>query len=94
MRRALSPQEIQNLATELCAWRVVENHHLHRHFKFKDFVSALDFVNRIGAEAERQGHHPNISLTWGKVEVEIWTHDLNALSDKDVALAKAIDRQS
>ena len=73
-------------------WDVVEGHHLHRKYTFPDFRTALDFVNRVGAIAEDQGHHPDISLTWGKVEITTFTHSSGGLTDKDYILAAAIDK--
>jgi 4a-hydroxytetrahydrobiopterin dehydratase len=73
-------------------WNTVDNHHLARTFTFPDFKSALDFVNRVGAIAEEQGHHPDIHLSWGKVVVETWTHSANAITDKDHKLTAAIDK--
>ena len=76
---------------ELTGWELVDGHHLHKVFKFPDFIRALDFVNRIGAAAEDQNHHPDILLAWGKVEVTLFTHTINGVSDKDYKLAAAID---
>ncbi len=74
------------------AWEIIEEHHLHRVFQFPDFKTALDFVNRVGAIAEEQGHHPDIVLGWGKAEITTWTHSSNSLTVKDFTLAKAIDQ--
>ena len=71
-------------------WDVVDNHHLHRIFKFPDFKQALDFVNKVGTIAEEQQHHPDILLTWGKVEVTTYTHTTNGLTDKDYKLAASL----
>ncbi len=71
-------------------WTSRENR-LSRSFQFPDFASALAFVNRIGAIAEQQGHHPDIHLGWGRVQVETWTHDTGGITDKDRRLAAAID---
>jgi 4a-hydroxytetrahydrobiopterin dehydratase len=76
----------------LTTWEVVDGHHLHKVFKFPDFLTALAFVNRIGAVAEAQGHHPDLLLAWGKVEVTLFTHDVGGISDKDYTLAAAIDQ--
>jgi 4a-hydroxytetrahydrobiopterin dehydratase len=61
-------------------------------FAFPDFVSALAFVNRVGEVAEHEGHHPDIYLTWGKVEITIWTHKVDGLTESDFILAAKIDR--
>jgi 4a-hydroxytetrahydrobiopterin dehydratase len=71
---------------------VVDEHHLHRTFGFSDFRQALSFTNRIGELAEEQGHHPDLCLSWGKVEVSIWTHKIDGLTESDFVLAAKIDR--
>lgn len=68
-------------------WEVVEDHHLRRAYRFKDFASALAFTQTVGAIAEAQGHHPEITLGWGKVELEIWTHKIDGLHLADFILA-------
>jgi 4a-hydroxytetrahydrobiopterin dehydratase len=77
---------------QLTGWEVVGGHHLHKAYKFPDFRQALDFVNRIGAAAEDAGHHPDLKLGWGKVEVELFTHTADGITEKDYALAATIDR--
>ena len=74
-------------------WKVVKQHHLGKTFLFPDFRSALDFVNRVGAVAEELGHHPDLHLGWGRVDVETWTHDAGGLTEKDYDLAARIDQQ-
>jgi 4a-hydroxytetrahydrobiopterin dehydratase len=73
------------------AWQVVDGHHLSREFLFPDFTAALAFVNRIGAVAEAQGHHPDIRFTWGRAAVDIWTHKIDGLTRSDFVLAAKID---
>jgi 4a-hydroxytetrahydrobiopterin dehydratase len=74
------------------AWVVLEENRLSRAFKFPNFALALAFVNRVGALAEEEGHHPDIYLSWGKVRVELSTHKIGGLSDNDFILAAKIDR--
>ena len=81
-------------ARELPGWEVVDEHHLHKAFEFPDFKKALDFVNCVGAIAEEQNHHPDISLGWGKAEITTYSHDADGLTDRDFILAAAIDRIS
>jgi 4a-hydroxytetrahydrobiopterin dehydratase len=88
----LQGDEINTLSDLLPDWEVVAEHHLRREFKFKDFREALDFVNRAGELAEAQGHHPDICFGWGKVEVTIWTHKIDGLTESDFVLAAKIDR--
>ena len=76
---------------ECSEWSVVGEHHLARTYKFPDFKTALAFVNRVGALAEEQGHHPDLLLAWGKVEITLWTHAVNGLTESDFILAAKID---
>lgn len=75
-------------------WSVVDGHHLKRHYTFPDFKTALAFVNCVGEVAEELGHHPDISFTWGRVDLEIHTHDIDGLSEKDLGLARRCDELS
>jgi 4a-hydroxytetrahydrobiopterin dehydratase len=72
-------------------WRVVNAHHIEKEYTFPDFAKALAFTNEVGAIAEEEGHHPDIYLAWGKVRITSWTHDIDGLSRKDLALAAKID---
>ena len=73
-------------------WKVINEHHITRAFTFPNFKQALDFVDRVGALAEEQGHHPDIVLKWGKVEVTMWTHKIDGLTESDFIMAAKIDR--
>lgn len=88
----LKGEDLVRLARELPGWQVVDEHHLARSFKFPDFRQALAFANRVGALAEEQGHHPDLLLAWGKVEITLWTHKINGLTESDFILAAKIDR--
>jgi 4a-hydroxytetrahydrobiopterin dehydratase len=86
-------EELRAVAAELGAgWRVVDEHHLEKEYRFADFAEALSFTNAIGAIAEREGHHPDIHLAWGKVAVTIWTHKIDGLTRSDFILAAKIDQ--
>ncbi len=89
---ALKGINLQNLHESVPEWSVLNEHHLRREFRFPDFKQALDFVNRVGAIAEEQGHHPDILLMWGKVEITLWTHKINGLTESDFIMAAKIDR--
>jgi 4a-hydroxytetrahydrobiopterin dehydratase len=88
----LGGHEIQDFIKELDGWEVVREHHLRKLYKFKDFREALEFVNRVGELAEEQGHHPDILLAWGRVEITIWTHKIDGLTESDFILAAKIDK--
>ena len=79
-------------AEQLPDWKVIEEHHLAKSFPFPDFKTGLEFVNRVGAVAEQEGHHPDLSLAWGKVGVEIYTHKIRGLTESDFVMAAKIDR--
>jgi len=68
-------------------WEVREEHHLEADFSFPDFMEALRFANRLGALAEAEGHHPEVTVTWGHATVRVWTHAIDGLSDNDFILA-------
>jgi 4a-hydroxytetrahydrobiopterin dehydratase len=87
----LDEREIARLQPEIPDWEVVDGHHLARTFTFPDFARALDFVNRVGEVAEREAHHPDIHLAWGRVRVEIWTHKIDGLTESDFILAAKVD---
>lgn len=74
-------------------WRLNAAGHLERLFTFKDFAEALAFVNRVGAVAEAEGHHPDLHLAWGKCTVELWTHKINGLTESDFFMAAKADRE-
>jgi 4a-hydroxytetrahydrobiopterin dehydratase len=83
--------EVHRLLAEPAEWTIVNQHHIVRTYKFPDFKSALAFVNRVGEIAEQQGHHPDILLAWGKVEITLWTHAVDGLTESDFILAAKID---
>jgi 4a-hydroxytetrahydrobiopterin dehydratase len=73
-------------------WQVVDEHHLAKEYRFRDFADALTFTNRVGALAEAERHHPDIHLAWGRVRLEIWTHVIDGLTESDFVLAAKADR--
>lgn len=90
--KPLKGKEITGLSIELNnGWDVINEHHLVRMFAFHDFREALDFTNSVGEIAEQEQHHPDIYLTYGKVEIKIWTHNIDGLSENDFILASKID---
>src|SRR5262249_24935753 len=87
----LQGTELHAFAAHLSFWRVIEEHHLLKAFLFPDFARALEFVNRVGAIAEQEGHHPDLGLSWGQVDVKIFTHKIDGLSENDFILAAKVD---
>lgn len=90
---ALEGDTLQLLQIKLGGnWKVVAGHHLEKEFLFPDFKGALSFTNKVGTQAELEGHHPDIYLAWGKVKITIWTHKINGLTESDFILAAKIDQ--
>ncbi len=88
----LSAEPVGELLKQVnSGWSSVRDHHLTRRLSFPDFAQALAFVNKVGALAEEQGHHPDIYLAWGKVSIEVWTHKIDGLTESDFILAAKID---
>lgn len=91
----LAGEELRSLEAQLgSGWKVVEDHHLEKEFRFPDFAKALAFTNRVGAIAEEEGHHPDIHLAWGKVRVTTWTHKIDGLTRSDFILAAKVEQAS
>ena len=89
---ALKGIELDHLLKDVPDWQIVNDHHITRTFTFPDFKQALAFTNKVGAIAEDQGHHPDILLAWGRVEVTIWTHAAKGLTESDFILAAKVDQ--
>ena len=87
----LKGEELERMRAQVNDWQAVNEHHLAKTYTFPDFRTALDFVNRVGAIAEEEGHHPDLYLAWGKVEVRTWTHKIDGLTESDFILAAKID---
>ncbi len=82
---------VAGLLKQVDGWTAEGNHHITKTHKFTDFAQALALVNRVGAIAEQQGHHPDLYLAWGKVRIDIWTHKIDGLTESDFILAARID---
>lgn len=89
----LTPAQAEGLMVELNDdWMLVDGAHLLvREFRFKDFADAMAFANKIAVVAEEEGHHPDLSIGWGSVGVELSTHAIGGLSENDFILAAKID---
>ncbi len=89
----LKSDAITELLTQLNnGWQVIDEHHLEKQYKFKDFAQALQFVNKVGQLAEQQFHHPDIYLAWGRVKLTVWTHKIKGLQESDFIFAAKADK--
>jgi len=90
---AITEQEAAVMLAELgVEWSINAKQHLYREYRCKNFLCAMEYANKIAVLAEQQHHHPNLTITWGKCQVEIWTHAINGLSENDFILAAKIEQ--
>ena len=87
----LTQDEISKNLSSLSGW-VQEEKQIAKQFQLKDFEEALNFVNKVGAEAEKLNHHPDIFIhSWNKVKITISTHSEGGITNKDFQLAEKIE---
>jgi 4a-hydroxytetrahydrobiopterin dehydratase len=91
---ALSAGEVHTFLQAVPEWRLTsDGQRIRREWRVKDFVTGLDFFNRVGQLAEAEGHHPDLHLvSYRQVAIEIWTHAIGGLSMNDFILAAKIDQ--
>ncbi len=88
----LTKEEATFYMKDVSEWTLAEDITLiSRLFKFKDFVEAMVFVNKVAELAEKEGHHPDIKIVWNKVTIELTTHAVRGLSVNDFIVAAKID---
>lgn len=86
----LTDAEIATLQPQVPDWTVRDDR-LHRTLTFRDFVAAMEFVNRVAEVAESEGHHPDFTVHYREVQISVWTHAVGGLSENDFILAAKID---
>jgi len=89
----LEEAKVNEMLKETSTWTLKEGH-LYKKFKFKNFIESMGFINKIAEIAENEGHHPDFCVHYNRVEVELWTHAINGLSENDFIVAAKIDRLS
>ena len=90
----VTAEEKKELMPQIPGWNIVEIdgiEQLTSSFAFKDYLSALDFVNKVANLAEEEDHHPEILLEWGKVTVSWWSHKIKGLHKNDLVAAAKTD---
>lgn len=89
----LNPSEYEPLLKQLkLDWQVIDQKKITQEFKFKDFVEAMQFVNKVAELAENEGHHPDIYIYYNKVKIELITHNIKGLSENDFVVAAKIEK--
>jgi 4a-hydroxytetrahydrobiopterin dehydratase len=87
----LTAEECARLHAQVPAWSLQASDRLRRRFTFRNFVALMAFVNRMAELAESEGHHPDFSVHYNKLDVELFTHAIGGLSENDFILAAKID---
>ena len=90
--KPFTKKEIEKYLTHVGAWRLNKQGHLVRTFTFPEFLPAMGFVNKVAGLAEREGHHPDFHIHYNIVELEVWTHSVNGLTENDFILAAKVDK--
>lgn len=88
----MTPDEASKYLSAVSGWQMEEGKKIKKEFKFADFRGSMDFVNRLAAVAEEEGHHPAIFISYNKVRVTLTTHAIGGLSENDFIMAAKIDR--
>jgi 4a-hydroxytetrahydrobiopterin dehydratase len=90
--KALSRADSQDYLDEVSGWTMDEDaKKISKEFKFRDFIGAINFVERVADVAEMEGHHPDIHVHYNKVVLELSTHDVGGLSENDFIVAAKVD---
>lgn len=103
--KPLNHEEIAIYMEQVTGWILTEEQNanvqksglgakISKEYKFKDFIGAINFVNNIAEIAEGEGHHPDIKISYNKVNLELSTHAIGGLSENDFILAAKIDAQN
>ncbi len=89
--KPLTESEARKYLNQVSEWKLNGNK-ITKRLVFKDFVTLIKFVNKLAALAEKEGHHPDFTVHYNKLDIEIWTHAIDGLSENDFILAAKIDR--
>ena len=90
----LTDVEVAELHPQVSDWQILEEdniNRLQRIFKFKDYIEAVAFTNKVAMIAEKEDHHPLLIVEWGKVTVQWWTHVVKGLHKNDFIMAAKAD---
>lgn len=87
----LPKAKIDALIAQHRGWQLVEDKKIVKELKFKDFADAKSFLDLVSIIAEEQGHHPALTIAYGKLRIALTTHASGGLTDNDFIMAKIID---
>lgn len=83
--------EAEEYLEDLGDWGLKDVPKIQRTYSLEDFQQTMEFVNRIGDIADREGHHPHFTVRYSEVDVTIWTHAVDGLTKNDFILAAKLD---
>ena len=89
--KSLSIIEIEKLLRKYPNWEY-QNEFIQRNLKFSSFKKTIEFLNKVAAIAELKNHHPKLINNYNSLTIQLSTHDVNGISEKDFDLAEAIDK--
>ena len=89
--KPLEEAKVNELLNQIPNWTLKDGH-LYKKFKFRNFIEAMKFVNEVAEIAENEGHHPDFSVHYNRVEIELFTHAIKGLSENDFILAAKIEK--
>ena len=92
MSKSLSVAEIEEALKTHKTWKL-QGGKLVREWKFKDFIEAMEFVNRVATLAESAGHHPDIDIRYNQVLLGLVSHDAGGVTNRDISMAAQIDKK-
>jgi 4a-hydroxytetrahydrobiopterin dehydratase len=89
----LNQAEAKRFSVQVPDWQLLDDaHRIERRFAFRDFRSALNFVQKVGGIAENEGHHPDVNFGWGYATISLQTKKIKGLHENDFIMATKIDR--
>lgn len=92
MATKMTSSEISAALTGLDGWEPRGDSAIHKDFKFGDHIEAMGFVNRVALAAEKMDHHPELTIVYSNVSINLNSHDAGGVTSRDIDLAKAIER--
>lgn len=90
--KPFAAEEIKLLLNQLKGWSLVGIQKIYKEFKFRDFKEAMNFVNKVAAIADMEGHHPDFAILYNRVIINLTTHAIGGLSENDFIMAAKIDQ--
>lgn len=90
----MEPEKVQAMLRQVKGWETEDNLKIKKRFEFKTFREAINFVNQVADLAEKEGHHPNIFISYNKVTITLTTHFIKGLHENDFIMAAKIDLSS